>query len=169
MPLSRWSRRHKRTFGKKKEESKVFLEEHRVPPKPTHYYTEDKGKCRYCGHWIYTERGELNTRKSWHSRCADEYMFIYHSGETRKYIWKRDNGECAHCHELFPWRSRRNDEKWDVDHIRPLWEQKGKTFDEIDLTYWEEENLQTLCYKCHKKKSADEAARRAEINREKKK
>ena len=31
MPLSRWSRRHKRTFGKKKEESKVFLEEHRVP------------------------------------------------------------------------------------------------------------------------------------------
>ena len=76
MPLSRWSRRHKRTFGKKKEESKVFLEEHRVPPKPTAYYTQDKGKCRYCGHWIYTERGELNTRKSWHSRCAAEYMFI---------------------------------------------------------------------------------------------
>ena len=54
MPLSRWSRRHKRTFGKKKEESKVFLEEHRIPPKPTHYYTKEKGKCRYCGHWIYT-------------------------------------------------------------------------------------------------------------------
>ena len=35
---------------------------------------------------------------------------------------------------MFPWRSRRNSEKWDVDHIRPLWEQKGKTFDEIDLT-----------------------------------
>ena len=131
-----------------------------------HLITKDKGKCRYCGHWIYTERGELNTRKSWHSRCADEYMFIYHSGETRKYIWKRDNGECAHCHELFPWRSRLKSEKWDVDHIRPLWEQKGKTFDEIDLTYWEEENLQTLCYSCHKKKSADEAARRAEIRRE---
>ena len=65
MPLSRWSRRHKRTFGKKKQdESKVFLEEHRVPPKPTAYYTEDKGKCRYCGHWIYTERGEINLRKS---------------------------------------------------------------------------------------------------------
>jgi hypothetical protein len=41
MPLSRWSRRHKRTFGKKKEESKVFLEEHRVPPKPTAYYTQE--------------------------------------------------------------------------------------------------------------------------------
>ncbi len=89
MPLSRWSRRHKRTFGKKKKESKVFLEEHRVPPKPTSYYTEDKGKCRYCGHWIYTEQGETNLRKSWHTKCADEYMFIYHSGETRKYIWKR--------------------------------------------------------------------------------
>ena len=50
MPLSRWSRRHKRTFGKKKEESKVFLEEHRIPPKPTHYYTKEKGKCRYYGY-----------------------------------------------------------------------------------------------------------------------
>jgi len=42
MPLSRWSRRHKRTFGKKKKESKVFLEEHRIPPKPTAYYTKEK-------------------------------------------------------------------------------------------------------------------------------
>ena len=65
MPLSRWSRRHKRTFGKKKEESKVFLEEHRIPPKPTAYYTKEKGKCRYCGHWIYTEKGDINLRKSW--------------------------------------------------------------------------------------------------------
>jgi len=44
MPLSRWSRRHKRTFGKKKKESKIFLEEHRIPPKPKAYYTKEKRK-----------------------------------------------------------------------------------------------------------------------------
>ena len=60
-------------------------------------------------------------------------------------------------------------EKWNVDHIRPLWEQKGKTFEEIDLTYWEEENLQTLCYNCHKKKTKKEASERAKVNRDKKK
>ena len=109
MPLSRWSRRHKRTFGKKKKESKVFLEEHRIPPKPTAYYTKKKGKCRFCGNLIKSEKtGLTNQRKSWHRKCVDEYMFIYHSSETRKYIWKRDKGNCAHCHESFPWRSRRN-------------------------------------------------------------
>ena len=46
MPLSRWSRRHKRTFGKKKKESKKFLEQHRIPQKPKDYYTKEKGKNR---------------------------------------------------------------------------------------------------------------------------
>ena len=95
-------------------------------------------------------------------------MFIYHSGETRKHIWLRDNGICNNCNGQSPWRSRKNIEKWDVDHIRPLWEQKGKTFDEIDLSYWYEKNLQTLCYKCHKDKSKKEASIRAKINRDKK-
>ena len=40
MPLSRWSRRHRRTFGDKPPEPEVFLEHHRVPPKPSNYYTE---------------------------------------------------------------------------------------------------------------------------------
>ena len=58
MPLSRWSRRHKKTFGRKKPEPKVFLEEHRVPPKPTSYYTKMKGKCRFCGKIIKSKNME---------------------------------------------------------------------------------------------------------------
>jgi len=55
--------------------------------------------------------------------------------------------------------------KWHVDHIRPLWEQKGKRFDEIDLDYWREDNLQTLCTECHTKKTSAEAAERAKRNK----
>ena len=55
MPLSKWSRRHRRTFGDKPPEPEVFLEHHRVPPKPTNYYTEEKGECRFCGFPIKNE------------------------------------------------------------------------------------------------------------------
>ena len=46
MPLNRYSRRHKRTFGREKPEPEIYLEEHRVPPKPDAYYTQEKGICR---------------------------------------------------------------------------------------------------------------------------
>ena len=50
-----------------------------------------------------------------------------------------------------------------------MYEQKGKRFDELDLTYWHEENLQTLCFQCHVDKSANEAKDRAEKRLEEKK
>jgi ribosomal protein L37E len=166
MPLSKWSRRHRRTFGDKKPEPEVFLEHHRVPPKPTNYYTEKKGECRFCGFPIKNDQGEINTRKSWHSHCADEYMLMYHPGEARKRLWQRDRGYCAGCGIVQPRKSRVHEEKWHVDHIKPLWEQKGKRFDEIDLDYWREDNLQTLCTECHTKKTSREAAERAKLKKE---
>ena len=63
MPLNRYSRRHKRTFGKRKPEPKVFLEEHRVPPKPTSYYTKMKGRCRFCGILIRKKDGGKPTKE----------------------------------------------------------------------------------------------------------
>ena len=95
--VSRWSRRHKRTFGKKKEESKVFLEEHRVPPKPTHYYTQDKVSVDIVDIGFILNVSELNTKKVLAlTMCVDESICLsIIPGETRKYIWKRDNGECA--------------------------------------------------------------------------
>ena len=56
--------------------------------------------------------------------------------------------------------------KWHVDHIKPLWEQKGKRFEDIDLNYWRENNLQTLCTKCHSEKTSEEATKRAKMKRE---
>ena len=65
----------------------------------------------------------------------------------RKRKWQRDGGECAKCGKIQPRKSRFHALKWHVDHIKPLWEQKGKRFEDIDLDYWREHNLQTLSYK----------------------
>ena len=73
MPLSRWSSRHEKTFGKKKKEK--WDGNFRLPPKPDSYYTQTKGNCRWCGKVILNEDGTINTRKSWHEECATEYLF----------------------------------------------------------------------------------------------
>ena len=52
MPLSRFSRRHERTFGRDKEE---WNGDFRKPPKPDSYYTKIKGQCRWCSSMIVNE------------------------------------------------------------------------------------------------------------------
>ena len=164
--MSAWRRGLKRTAHKKKPKDPVFLEHHRVPPKPPYYYDQEKGQCRYCGNVIKNDNGKTNMRANWHPECADEYKIIYIPTETRKYLWKRDGGYCASCGDVMPKKSRHHDLRWHVDHIKPLWEQKGKRFKEIDLDYWREHNLQTLCSECHASKTADEATLRAKLNKE---
>ena len=117
MPLSRFGRRHKHTFGREKEE---WDGNFRKPPKPDSYYVSEKGICRWCGYKII-ENDVHNTRKTWHEKCATQYMIIYHSGEARKHIWLRDRGKCNSCGKQCTRRG------WDLDHIKPLMEQKGKT------------------------------------------
>ena len=56
MPLSRWSKRHEKTFGKKKEK---WNGNFRLPPKPECYYTKVKGQCRWCGNMILNEDGSI--------------------------------------------------------------------------------------------------------------
>ena len=158
----RWSKRHRHTFDDKapKPASK-FLEEHRIPPKPKHYYDRKPGRCRFCGHVVKTDQGQPNKRARWHSDCVDQYNIMYHPNDARKAVWQRDNGRCVQCDVNMPKTSRKPQQRWHVDHIRPLWEQKGKKFKDLDLSYWELTNLQTLCAKCHGKKSAKEAGIRA--------
>ena len=155
MPLSRFSRRHRRTWNDKKPEQEVFLEEHRIPPKPPHYYDRKKGRCRMCGLGIYKD-DKINKRSTWHPECADEYMMIYHPTETRKRLWQRDRGYCAGCGIVQPRKSRVHEEKWHVDHIKPLWEQKGVKAEDLDMSYYKLSNLQTLCKKCHRIKTNSE-------------
>ena len=73
MPLSRFGRRKKHTFGKKKEK---WDGDFRKPPKPDSYYVQEKGTCRWCGKKII-ENKIHNTRKSWHQDCATDYMIIF--------------------------------------------------------------------------------------------
>ena len=157
MPLTRWSRRHKKTFGKYDEE--VWDGNFRQPPKPKSYYTKVKGQCRWCDKIIVKEDGSINVRKNWHQDCVDEYMFIYHSKETRAIVYKRDRGVCVWCDSL--------SHRWHVDHIKPLVEQKGKSVKELDYSYWGMDNLQTLCSNCHRMKTSDEAHNRAKDRKNK--
>jgi len=145
MPFSKWSSKQERTFGKKKEK---WNGDFRNPPKPDCYYTKVKGQCRWCGKMILNDDGTINARKSWHEKCVNQYMLIYHSRERRAVLRRRDKGKCAKCNKF----SR----KWDVDHIRPLIEQKNLKEEELDYTYYSKENLQTLCKKCHREKSNSE-------------
>ena len=97
---------------------------------------------------IVKEDGTINERKSWHKDCATEYMLIYHSREQRAHVRKRDKNKCNHCGVI----SR----KWDVDHIRPLVEQKHVKEEDLDWSYYSLDNLQTLCKKCHRIKTNSE-------------
>ena len=155
MPLSRFGKRHERTFGREKEE---WDGNFRKPPKPDSYYTQVKGQCRWCGNMIVNEDGTINERRSWHEECATEYIIIYHSREQRAQLRKRDKGECNHCGVI--------GRKWDVDHIRPLWEQKGVKEEDLDWSYYKLSNLQTLCKKCHRKKTNQEHHIRAKTKRQ---
>ena len=143
MPLSKFGRRHKHTFGKKKEK---WDGDFRKPPKPNSYYVQKKGICRWCGKKII-ENKIHKTRKTWHQDCATEYMIIYHSGEARKHIWKRDSGKCNNCGEQCTRRG------WDLDHVNPLMEQKGIKGNKLNWSYYKLQNMQTLCRPCHKKKT----------------
>tara|TARA_B100000424_G_C22576490_1_gene324585 strand:+ start:68 stop:484 length:417 start_codon:yes stop_codon:yes gene_type:complete len=104
---------------------------------------------------ILNEDGSVNGRKHWHSECATQYMIIYHSREQRAQVFMRDRGVCNHC--------GKSSGRWDVDHIKPLVEQRGVSEKNIDWSYYAMENLQTLCKKCHKAKSKSEVHLRANV------
>ena len=97
---------------------------------------------------ILNKDNTVNERRSWHPDCATEYMIIYHSGEQRAWLRRRDGGMCNHCGEIV--------RRWDVDHIRPLVEQKGVKAEDLDWSYFSLDNLQTLCKPCHRVKTNSE-------------
>ena len=141
--------RLQRTLGKKEREFDYHKEDYRYPPKPDYYYdVKEKGQCRWCGSMIKNNLGQINNRASWHPECSEKYRMIYDTAYIRKYIRKRDYGECNWCGEYDP--------RFHIDHIKPLYEQKGLPSEEIDFKYWDERNLQTLCRKCHKEKTKDD-------------
>ena len=136
---------------------------------------EGQRQCRECG------RSPLPTgRRSWCSdACVDAYLARAQPSFLRTKVRYRDKGVCAICHldtyalikaivnyggrnsdrsnkmtRLIQrlWKRRISGSKtlWDMDHIVPIAEGG-----ENQLA-----NLQTLCCRCHHKKTVAQAARR---------
>lgn len=80
---------------------------------------------------------------------------------VRKACWERDRGVCARCGYASEYESnlcRATYEMWFADHVTPIWS-VDKTLADA-ARYWTIENLQTLCWRCHKKKTASETSAR---------
>ena len=136
--------------------------------------------CRQCGQEI--PKGRRRTFCS--EACVDQWRVRTDPGYARYRVFERDHGICARCgvdtvevKRMFDglakqlgWsaplavalRSLTGDRHrtlWDMDHIVPVVEGGG----ECDL-----DNLRTLCIWCHKRVTAELAARRAEERRRQK-
>lgn len=130
---------------------------HRNPPKPPHYHNPLPGQCRWCGQLIIKDDGTLNKRANWHKPCVNEYKLIAWPAVTRRAVFRRDKGVCASCgHQC----AKKHKDVWHLDHIKPLIESQG------NLEAWKLTNLQTLCQKCHHKKTGEEATARAITRRQ---
>jgi 5-methylcytosine-specific restriction protein A len=98
--------------------------------------------------------------------CVHEWKLRTDPAYLRQCVFDRDHGICAECgvnavesdsRYLHRKRSARGTgHLWQADHIVPVVEGGG----ECDLS-----NLRTLCTACHKRATADLAARRAEQRR----
>jgi 5-methylcytosine-specific restriction endonuclease McrA len=69
-------------------------------------------------------------------------------------VWLRDKGMCNHCDKQCTRRG------WDLDHVRPLLEQKGLKEDELNWDYYTLTNMQTLCRPCHREKTNKDIKKR---------
>ena len=161
---------------------------HRQAPLPADFMARKKseidrpeGTCIWCGEGDLDKmkNGKVHPHRLWHEKCKGRYYFLTSQSVARWYIEKRDKGICAGCGkdcsavwEINPNQKYRSDTHtlvsdscWEMDHIKPLWKSTGLT-DEERLKFFEMENLQTICIPCHRKKSAQEAAERAQLSKE---
>ena len=77
----------------------------------------------------------------------------YLNEAEKKIVRDRQDGKCAGC-SIVP-------KAWEYDHIKARW--KGDT-DQSDLSTWQGFGSKSDC-DCHQKKTDEEAAERAEMNR----
>ncbi|HSU30107.1 MAG TPA: HNH endonuclease signature motif containing protein [Bryobacteraceae bacterium] len=122
--------------------------------------------CRWCN--LEVPAGRSTFCSSW---CVEEWKLRSNPGHLRERVLERDHGVCALCHldciaelrsikrlrgparlrALAEWNMGRRKSLWDADHIQPVVEGGG----ECDLS-----NMQTVCLKCHRQRTADLLKRR---------
>jgi hypothetical protein len=84
---------------------------------------------------------------------AQEWRFATQPGYAREVILERDGAICAECGDHDP-------QNWELDHRVAL-----HTLESLDITHWLAGNSQTLCRRCHHRKSAAENKGRAKNRR----
>lgn len=160
----------------------------RLPPSPKERGPNGRRLCRWCK--VEVPKGRIH----WCSQaCVDEYLIRSNAGYARKKVEDRDHGVCAGCgvdtaqlkrvmralgkaiwraehvggrdatkysrwrtllQSRYPWF--RLGHLWEADHAVPVAEGGGSCG--LD-------NLRTLCLACHKRATAQLAARLAEKRR----
>lgn len=130
------------------------------------------GCCEWCGEPV-TEK-----RRSWHPDCVTAFQLHNWPQTQIKHVRQRDGAKCAICGERPQKWLRGREEYWhdgarcsvervdwlDLDHRVPLWSVRHLPAAER-LTFYGPDNLWLLCGPCHKRKTAREAAERAQIRR----
>lgn len=121
---------------------------YRDAPLPVWFFTAPAGTCRWCNKSVFRANG-LPSNGRWHKECLHPYFMLTRQSYVKREVKKRDKGICAKCGTQCRYKN-----EWDLDHAKPLIEANG------NLWYWSLENLQTLCKKCHKIKTASENSAR---------
>jgi hypothetical protein len=129
---------------------------HRKPP----LSPARPGWCRWCDEPIeprLKKNGKAHARQTtMHKGCADEYWMAQNVSRFKPQLIERDGAACVDCGP--------DGAFLEVDHEVPLWKvtdlppaQRRK--------YFLLGNLRLLCFDCHNRKSAKEAAERAHHKR----
>jgi 5-methylcytosine-specific restriction protein A len=128
--------------------------------------------CRWCN--LEVPSGRQTFCSDW---CVEEWKLRSNPGHLRERVLERDRGVCAQCgvdciaefHRIrklrgaarlraaTEWRLGSRKSLWDADHITPVVYGGG----ECDLS-----NMQTLCLKCHRARTAQLRAARKETVRD---
>jgi len=147
------------------------------------------GYCRWCARpiWLDGHRRQVNRRRSWHPRCLGEYFLLTRPDVQREAVLERDQGRCYICGNVAPTIYRcpygknpvlaiDGDERreyveivwtldWQVEHKVPLWK-VAHLPDAERIKYFLLDNLGTACTRpCHERKTAEENAERAKLER----
>lgn len=129
---------------------------HRRPPLPE-WWNVDRGICRWCGCCLFYQKGSKKGQPRWarwHSKCVDEYKFLFWPVVTRSKLYVIRNGKCEDCgmelnlRKKYNWKDRKYEgDTAETHHIVPL--VNYPHCDSDPYAAWREGNLALLCHDCH--------------------
>jgi 5-methylcytosine-specific restriction endonuclease McrA len=140
----------------------VVLSKRRSPVPREKIFARDHGVCCKCGkdcHLLHRIRAlRMRRRDQWSvvaGNLIDRQVFdrAYRDVKIREFMRRAKQAWLRRVHaENVPAHLLQKGPLWAIDHIIPVW--RGGGLADMD-------NLQTLCFACHKEKTTNEAAQRA--------